>query len=60
MVAIVSIHVSRIKVHSDFCIKAEANGEVKEGERNDTELPLHFLEFGHRFDFDAVEILEQD
>ena len=51
---------SRIKEHSCSCIKTEANGEVKEDERNDTRLPLHFLQSGHRFNFDAVEILKQD
>ena len=51
---------SRIKEYFGSCMKGEANGEVKEDQRNDTELPFHLLQFAHKFNFDTVEVLEQE
>ena len=48
------------KEHLTSCDEADIFDAVEENEKNDMGLPLHHLQTGHVFDFDNVEVLEQE
>ena len=51
---------TRVREHMAACDEADLFEAVEEDEKNDTGLPLHHLSTGHEFDFDKVEVLDQD
>ena len=51
---------TRIREHIAACDEADIFKAVDKDEKNDNGLPLHHLNTGHEFDFDNVEILDQE
>mmetsp|Transcript_38992 Transcript_38992/g.50408 ORF Transcript_38992/g.50408 Transcript_38992/m.50408 type:complete len:196 (-) Transcript_38992:204-791(-) len=51
---------TRLREHIAACDEADIFEAVDEDDKNDNGLPLHHLKTGHDFDFENVEVLDQD
>ena len=51
---------TRTKEHFASCQKAFLSQAVHRSVKNDTGLPYHFLHSGHSFDFDKVQLVQQE